>query len=42
MTKIGVTEIADAGLHFRLIKELYPVNILITKHLEDPELAETF
>lgn len=34
---IGVTETADPGIHWKSIKKLRTSNILITKHLEDPE-----
>lgn len=34
---IGATETADPGLHWKMIKDLYDVNVIITKHLENPD-----
>ena len=37
---IGVTETSDPGLHWKMIKKLRSSNIIITKHLEDPEFRK--
>lgn len=37
LEKIGITDLADAGIRFGNIKKLYRANILITKHLENED-----